>query len=85
MSDLGFYLERAESSKEKQKILKAQHMDLCAGTMTTMCPDCRQLRHFTLLFKCLYCGVYFCRNCAEKHFGKTIDEYYNPELRILEL
>lgn len=23
------------------------------------------------LFRCLYCGVWFCQTCAEEHFGKT--------------
>lgn len=26
-------------------------------------------------YKCLYCGYWFCADCAEKHFGKTRDEY----------
>jgi hypothetical protein len=27
------------------------------------------------LYRCLYCGVFHCRACAEKHFGKTRSEW----------
>lgn len=30
------------------------------------------LRH---MFRCLYCGCWFCQACAEVHFGKTRKEY----------
>ena len=23
------------------------------------------------LFRCLYCGVWFCQRCAEEHFGES--------------
>lgn len=26
-------------------------------------------------FKCLYCNFWFCKECAEIHFGKTIREH----------
>lgn len=26
-------------------------------------------------FKCLYCSEWYCRTCAEKHFGKTVEQY----------
>lgn len=27
------------------------------------------------MFRCLYCGCWFCQACAEVHFGKTRAEY----------
>lgn len=27
------------------------------------------------LYKCLYCGFYFCETCAEVHFGKSRQQY----------
>ena len=38
------------------------------------CP-CGTKRAVTLMYKCLYCGVWFCEWCAEAHFGKTREEY----------
>ncbi|TQV85224.1 hypothetical protein FKG94_03270 [Exilibacterium tricleocarpae] len=26
-------------------------------------------------YKCLYCGEWYCKECAEIHFGKTVAEY----------
>lgn len=26
-------------------------------------------------YKCLYCGIIFCRLCAEAHFGATVEEH----------
>ncbi len=42
--------------------------------MTVTCP-CGWKRGITLMYKCLYCDVWFCRSCAEEHFGKSVDEY----------
>ena len=29
------------------------------------------------MYRCLYCGEWFCTECAEAHFGKTRAEYDN--------
>jgi len=26
-------------------------------------------------YKCLYCDEWYCKSCAEGHFGKTVDQY----------
>lgn len=26
-------------------------------------------------YKCLYCGEWYCKQCAEEHFGKTVAQY----------
>lgn len=26
-------------------------------------------------YRCLYCESLFCRNCAEEHFGQTVEDY----------
>lgn len=26
-------------------------------------------------YRCLYCGEWYCKECAEQHFGKTVAEY----------
>lgn len=36
---------------------------------------CLKLVRWAYMYRCLYCGIFYCRECAEAHFGKTIDEY----------
>ncbi|VUD48583.1 hypothetical protein TDB9533_01262 [Thalassocella blandensis] len=38
------------------------------------CP-CLKLVRWIDAFRCLYCGIFYCRTCAEKHFGQTVEEY----------
>ena len=33
------------------------------------CGSCQKIINLARLYKCLYCGVWFCRRCAKKHFG----------------
>lgn len=40
--------------------------------VTCECGNCIPLR---FMFRCLYCGAFFCQSCAEVHFGKTRIQY----------
>jgi hypothetical protein len=37
-------------------------------------------------FRCFYCGVWYCAECAGSHFGQTFDDYHrrNIVMRRLE-
>lgn len=37
--------------------------------------ECRRDIPLVLSYRCLYCGQWYCRKCAEKHFGKTVQQY----------
>jgi len=37
--------------------------------------ECGRCRPMLRMFRCLYCGCWFCQACAEVHFGKTRKEY----------
>lgn len=39
------------------------------------CPCCLKILELINSYKCLYCGIWFCEKCAEKHFGKTREQY----------
>ena len=41
----------------------------------TMTCGCGTKRGVLLMYKCLYCGEWYCTVCAEQHFGKTIKQY----------
>lgn len=72
MSHLQHYINKTNDS-EKKKFLKEQWDDIIRDGTIVCC--CGQLRHHTLAYRCLYCGLWFCINCAEKHFGKTIAQW----------
>lgn len=42
---------------------------------TLQCADCYKTVHIGMLFKCLYCWLWRCEECSEKHFGKTQEEW----------
>lgn len=37
--------------------------------------ECGRCRPMLRMFRCLYCGCWFCQECAEAHFGKTREQY----------
>jgi hypothetical protein len=37
--------------------------------------ECGKKRALLRMFRCLYCGCFFCQACAEIHFGKTREQY----------
>lgn len=41
---------------------------------TITCP-CGWKRAALRMYQCLYCKIWFCHQCAEQHFGKTVAEY----------
>ncbi|MCP4700498.1 MAG: hypothetical protein GY862_27150 [Gammaproteobacteria bacterium] len=44
------------------------------------CP-CDKKAPIVRMFQCLYCNVWFCKTCAEQHFGKTVAQYKQEALR----
>ena len=71
MSDFITYSENADSP-EMVEILKSQWTD-AVEKRVVICP-CGQRRALEKAFRCLYCGIWFCFNCGEKHFGETLQE-----------
>lgn len=35
------------------------------------CASCDGPKPLRFLFRCLYCGLWFCQSCGEVHFGET--------------
>jgi hypothetical protein len=36
---------------------------------------CGSIRPIRFMYRCLYCGEYYCFTCAELHFGQTVKDY----------
>lgn len=45
----------------------------------TITCECGLRRAVELSFKCLFCGVFYCVNCAEVHFGQTQMEWVKKQ------
>lgn len=58
------------------EMLKHEHG---MNTPRCTCPDCGRTLKIIWLYRCLYCGIYFCKECAEHHFGASV-----PPIRIAE-
>lgn len=59
---------------QESEITKQSLAGVVPLLVTITCP-CGRERGWTLMYKCLYCDTYFCRECAEEHFGKSVAEY----------
>jgi len=60
---------------QKAELVKQTEDGVTVLLATLTCP-CGCERAITLMYQCLYCGVWFCEWCAEQHFGKTRKEYH---------
>lgn len=70
--------EKCVSVPERRVWLRSQFE--MAGRQTGTCPvvmcGCGKILEVRRSFRCLYCTEYFCKECAEIHFGKTVQQFY---------
>jgi len=65
------YLLHANS--EDKPVLKSQWAEVVSSDCVT-CP-CGHKQAVVLNYRCLYCGIWFCSECAGKHFGEGYPDY----------
>lgn len=68
MSDLQYYLLHANA--DQKPVLERQYRE--AVHLSTITCACGQLRAVHMAYRCLYCGVWFCFKCMERHCGQTV-------------
>lgn len=70
-----YYTHRLVKSENffKVKAIVRQARQLTRGEKTDCM--CGGSFHAHQLFRCLYCGEWYCLPCAEKHFGLTRKQY----------
>lgn len=66
------------ADETRKALLDKQHFELLKDGVTT-CASCGRKEHHLTLFRCLYCGIAFCFDCAEKHFGETFRQYQDKK------
>lgn len=72
------YMKR-QDAPETQAFLKQQWVDACDKSVITCL--CGQRRALVVTYRCFYCGVFLCSNCAAEHFGKyspTSEQHSEP-------
>lgn len=59
-----------------------RQMQQASASKTEIECRCGQRVRLWMAFRCLYCGEYFCKGCAEEHYGKSRAEYLaeHPEV-----
>jgi hypothetical protein len=50
----------------------AAGVNIRLGTMPCRCGATRAV---LFMYQCLYCSEWYCKPCAEQHFGKTVAQY----------
>ncbi len=60
--------------EQTQETVQQSLKGVCCRMATVTCP-CGRERGLPYVYKCLYCGIYYCEPCAEAHFGKTKEQY----------
>ena len=65
------YLLHANS--EDKPVLKSQWADVVASDCVTC--TCGHNQAVIMTYRCLYCGIWFCSECAGKHFGAEYQAY----------
>lgn len=59
---------------EQLKFIKIQEEDNIPLEHTKIRCGCHKLVNYKYAYRCLYCGVWYCRDCAQEHFGyKVLD------------
>jgi len=54
------------------KFIKVQEDDKIPLRHTSIRCGCNKLVKFIYMYRCLYCGVWYCKECAEQHFGYKV-------------
>jgi hypothetical protein len=68
-----FNIHKQTTSKEDKKklikIIRKQNRIVIKNSFKMTCGCCEKITPVEWLYKCFYCGVWFCHKCAEDHFS----------------
>ena len=68
-----FNIHKQTTSEEDKnillKIIQKQNRTAIKNTFKMPCACCQKSTPIYWLYKCFYCGVWFCHKCAEEHFN----------------
>ena len=55
-------------SKQVSVILSQEKIEVPSKFLKIRC-GCNKFSQWRNMYRCLYCGIWFCADCAEEHFG----------------
>lgn len=58
-------------AKQVQLIIDQEEIEVPSKFTKIRC-GCNKLVGWKYMYRCLYCGIWFCRDCAERHFGYRV-------------
>lgn len=75
MFDIDKVPENDEERIQLLQIVKNQSKELAVLTgMKVTCYCGKRINVYHHAYRCYFCGIYFCRKCAARHFNKVIEE-----------
>lgn len=73
--EIGNKTTAAEILESQVRYLTSQEkIDTPGKFIKVRCP-CLKNVLLKYAYRCLYCEIFYCKECAEQHFGKTVAEY----------
>lgn len=70
--------ECIETRKLVRRQLDSLYKEDCMARINILC-GCGRRAIWWMMFRCLYCGVFFCKTCAQIHFGKRLPKEENDD------
>ncbi len=64
-------IKEMHENPDKLKIMYTQTKILVENKIQYLkipCAECKKETVLIYLYKCLYCGLFYCKKCAKKHF-----------------
>ena len=63
-----------DEERVEKRIRVRKQFEQAKGPTQVTC-GCGRTNPIRFMYRCLYCGEFYCQPCAEEHFGKTREQY----------
>lgn len=73
-------MEQPQEFLKKLNLMYKQTTELTNTTPPHVYCECGEILAMAFEgYRCLYCDIIYCKSCAEKHFGQTVEEFKKGE------
>ena len=69
-------MEKLKFMGRQLSMIKEQSGWGIAADKTTVKCGCHKKVKLIYAYRCLYCGIWYCRDCAQEHFGYKVTSAY---------
>lgn len=74
---------KASDARDPETREQAHRQFVEAKGPTMITCECKRRNPVRFMYHCLYCDCWFCKECAEIHFGKTVEQYYDEIRKVV--